>query len=291
MNSMTGYGLFEKKCEDFYIKVEMKSVNNRYLDMNVRMPSSIMYAEEAVRSFIKSKIKRGKVDVFINFEYLDSSQVEIDIDYELLNKYISISKELEENYGLSSDLSFSKIMKDSNIVKAQKADFDGDYIKEELLKVLDGAAKDFLKSRAFEGEKIREDFKVKLDEVERLTYFVEERAPLSLKENENRLRERVAEFLQSSEVNEDRILTEIAIMLDKLSIDEEITRLKIHIQNFNDIINEEGPIGRKLDFLIQELNREANTIGSKSNDIEITSAVVMLKSEIEKLREQAQNVE
>ena len=291
MNSMTGYGLFEKKCEDFYIKVEMKSVNNRYLDMNVRMPGSIMYAEEAVRSFIKSKIKRGKVDVFINFEYLDSSQVEIDIDYELLNKYISISKELEENYGLSSDLSFSKIMKDSNIVKAQKADFDGDYIKEELLKVLDEAAKDFLKSRAFEGEKIREDFKVKLDEVERLTYFIEERAPLSLKENENRLRERVAEFLQSSEVNEDRILTEIAIMLDKLSIDEEITRLKIHIQNFNDIINEEGPIGRKLDFLIQELNREANTIGSKSNDIEITSAVVMLKSEIEKLREQTQNVE
>lgn len=291
MNSMTGYGLFEKKCEDFYIKVEMKSVNNRYLDMNVRMPGSIMYAEEAVRSFIKLKIKRGKVDIFINFEYLDSSQVEIDIDYELLNKYISISKELEENYGLSSDLSFSKIMKDSNIVKAQKADFDGDYIKEELLKVLDGAAKDFLKSRAFEGEKIREDFKVKLDEVERLTYFVEERAPISLKENENRLRERVAEFLQSSEVNEDRILTEIAIMLDKLSIDEEITRLKIHIQNFNDIINEEGPIGRKLDFLIQELNREANTIGSKSNDIEITSAVVMLKSEIEKLREQAQNVE
>lgn len=291
MNSMTGYGLFEKKCEDFYIKVEMKSVNNRYLDMNVRMPGSIMYAEEAVRSFIKSKIKRGKVDIFINFEYLDSSQVEIDIDYELLNKYISISKELEENYGLSSDLSFSKIMKDSNIVKAQKADFDGDYIKEELLKVLDEAAKDFLKSRAFEGEKIREDFKVKLDEVERLTYFVEERAPISLKENENRLRERVAEFLQSSEVNEDRILTEIAIMLDKLSIDEEITRLKIHIQNFNDIINEEGPIGRKLDFLIQELNREANTIGSKSNDIEITSAVVMLKSEIEKLREQTQNVE
>ncbi len=291
MNSMTGYGLFEKKCEDFYIKVEMKSVNNRYLDMNVRMPGSIMYAEEAVRSFIKSKIKRGKVDIFINFEYLDSSQVEIDIDYELLNKYISISKELEENYGLSSDLSFSKIMKDSNIVKPQKADFDGDYIKEELLKVLDEAAKDFLKSRAFEGEKIREDFKIKLDEVERLTYFIEERAPISLKENENRLRERVAEFLQSSEVNEDRILTEIAIMLDKLSIDEEITRLKIHIQNFNDIINQEGPIGRKLDFLIQELNREANTIGSKSNDIEITSSVVMLKSEIEKLREQAQNVE
>lgn len=291
MNSMTGYGLFEKRCEDFYIKVEMKSVNNRYLDINVRMPGSIMYAEEAVKSFIKSKIKRGKVDVFINFEYLDSSQVEIDIDYELLNKYISISKELEENFGVTSDISFSKLMEDSNILKPQKAEFDGDYIKEELLKVLDQASKDFLKSRAFEGEKIKEDFKIKLKEVERLTNFIEERAPISLKENENRLRDRVAEFLQSSEINEDRILTEIAIMLDKLSIDEEITRLKIHTHNFNDIISQEGPIGRKLDFLIQEMNRESNTIGSKSNDIEITSAVVMLKSEIEKLREQAQNVE
>lgn len=291
MNSMTGYGLFEKRCEDFYIKVEMKSVNNRYLDINVRMPGSIMYAEEAVKSFIKSKIKRGKVDVFINFEYLDSSQVEIDIDYELLNKYIIISKELEEKLGVASDISFSKLMRDSNIIKPQKAEFDGDYIKEELLKVLDEAANEFVKSRSFEGEKIREDFKVKLEEVKRLTDFIEERAPISLKENENRLRERVAEFLQSSEINEDRILTELAIMLDKLSIDEEITRLKIHTYNFNDIINQEGPIGRKLDFLIQEMNRESNTIGSKSNDIEITSAVVMLKSEIEKLREQAQNVE
>lgn len=291
MNSMTGYGLFEKRCEDFYIKVEMKSVNNRYLDINVRMPGSIMYAEEAVKSFIKSKIKRGKVDVFINFEYLDSSQVEIDIDYELLNKYIIISEELEEKLGVASDISFSKLMRDSNIIKPQKAEFDGDYIKEELLKVLDEAANEFVKSRSFEGEKIREDFKIKLEEVKRLTDFIEERAPISLKENENRLREKVAEFLQSSEINEDRILTEIAIMLDKLSIDEEITRLKIHTHNFNDIINQEGPIGRKLDFLIQEMNRESNTIGSKSNDIEITSAVVMLKSEIEKLREQAQNVE
>jgi len=157
--------------------------------------------------------------------------------------------------------------------------------------VLDEAANEFVKSRSFEGEKIKEDFQIKLEEVKRLTDFIEDRAPISLKENENRLRERVAEFLQSSEINEDRILTEIAIMLDKLSIDEEITRLKIHTHNFNDIINQEGPIGRKLDFLIQEMNRESNTIGSKSNDIEITSAVVMLKSEIEKLREQAQNVE
>lgn len=291
MNSMTGYGLFEKRSEDFYIKVEMKSVNNRYLDINVRMPSSIMYAEESVKSFIKSKIKRGKVDVFINFEYLDSSDVKIDVDYELLNKYISISKDLQEKFGVIEDLSFSKLMEDPNIFKQQKAEFDGDYIKDELLKVVDLAAKDFVEARNIEGEKIKEDFLVKLEEIKNITDFIENRAPRTLKENEERLRERVSEYLDSSEIDEDRILTEIAIMLDKLSIDEEITRLKIHIDNFNDIIKSEGAIGRKLDFLIQEMNRESNTIGSKSNDIEITSKVVLLKSEIEKLREQAQNVE
>lgn len=291
MNSMTGYGLFEKRSEDFYIKVEMKSVNNRYLDINVRMPNSIMYAEESVKSFIKSKIKRGKVDVFINFEYLDSSDVKIDVDYELLNKYISISKDLQEKFGVIEDLSFSKLMEDSNIFKAQKQEFDGDFIKDELLKVVEMASKDFIEARSIEGEKIKEDFLVKLEEIRNLTAFIEKRAPIYLKENEKRLRDRVSEYLDSKEIDEDRILTEIAIMLDRLSIDEEITRLKIHIDNFNDIIKSKGAIGRKLDFLIQEINRESNTIGSKSNDIEITSKVVMLKSEIEKLREQAQNVE
>ena len=182
-------------------------------------------------------------------------------------------------------------MEDSNIFKAQKQEFDGDFIKDELLKVVEMASKDFIEARNIEGEKIKEDFLVKLEEIRNLTAFIEKRAPISLKENEKRLRDRVSEYLDSKEIDEDRILTEIAIMLDRLSIDEEITRLKIHIDNFNDIIKSKGAIGRKLDFLIQEINRESNTIGSKSNDIEITSKVVMLKSEIEKLREQAQNVE
>ncbi|MGF0094875.1 YicC/YloC family endoribonuclease [Peptoniphilus sp. SGI.035] len=291
MNSMTGYGLFEKKSDDFYIKIEMKSVNNRFLDINVRMPSSILYAEESVKSFIKDKIKRGKVDVFINFEYLNSKDVKIDVDYELLNKYISISKDLKEKFGVIEDLSFSKLIEDSNIFKPQKVEFEGDYIKEELLEVVRFAARDLVEARNIEGEKIKNDFLVKLEEIKKLTDFIEKRSPITLKENEKRLRERVSEYLDSSEIDEDRILTEIAIMLDKLSIDEEITRLKIHIDNFNDIINSKGAIGRKLDFLIQEMNRESNTIGSKSNDIEIISKVVLLKSEIEKLREQAQNVE
>ncbi|MBS6610223.1 MULTISPECIES: YicC/YloC family endoribonuclease [Peptoniphilus] len=291
MNSMTGYGLFEKRSDDFYIKVEMKSVNNRYLDINMRMSNSLIYAEESVKSLIKSKIKRGKVDVFINFECLNSEDVKIDVDYKLLNKYIIISKDLEKNFGVKSDISFLELMRDPNIFKSQKDDFEVDLVKKELLEVAEKSLNNLVVSRQIEGKEIKKDFKKKLSEIKKLTDFVEKRAPITLKENEERLRNRISEYLDATKIDESRILTEIAIILDKLSIDEEITRLKIHIDNFNDIIESEESIGRKLDFLIQEMNREVNTIGSKSNDIEITNTVVKLKSEIEKLREQVQNVE
>jgi TIGR00255 family protein len=288
---MTGYGLFEKRSDDFYIKVEMKSVNNRYLDINMRMSNSLIYAEESVKSLIKSKIKRGKVDVFINFECLNSEDVKIDVDYKLLNKYIIISKDLEKNFGVKSDISFLELMRDPNIFKSQKDDFEVDLVKKELLEVAEKSLNNLVVSRQIEGKEIKKDFKKKLSEIKKLTDFVEKRAPITLKENEERLRNRISEYLDATKIDESRILTEIAIILDKLSIDEEITRLKIHIDNFNDIIESEESIGRKLDFLIQEMNREVNTIGSKSNDIEITNTVVKLKSEIEKLREQVQNVE
>lgn len=291
MNSMTGYGLFEKRSDDFYIKVEMKSVNNRYLDINMRMSNSLIYAEESVKSLIKSKIKRGKVDVFINFECLNSEDVKIDVDYKLLNKYIIISKDLEKNFGVKSDISFLELMRDPNIFKSQKDDFEVDLVKKEILEVAEKSLNNLVVSRQIEGKEIKKDFKKKLSEIKKLTDFVEKRAPITLKENEERLRNRISEYLDATKIDESRILTEIAIILDKLSIDEEITRLKIHIDNFNDIIESEESIGRKLDFLIQEMNREVNTIGSKSNDIEITNTVVKLKSEIEKLREQVQNVE
>ena len=291
MNSMTGYGLFEKRSDDFYIKVEMKSVNNRYLDINMRMSNSLIYAEESVKSLIKSKIKRGKVDVFINFECLNSEDVKIDVDYKLLNKYIIISKDLEKNFGVKSDISFLELMRYPNIFKSQKDDFEVDLVKKELLEVAEKSLNNLVVSRQIEGKEIKKDFKKKLSEIKKLTDFVEKRAPSTLKENEERLRNRISEYLDATKIDESRILTEIAIILDKLSIDEEITRLKIHIDNFNDIIESEESIGRKLDFLIQEMNREVNTIGSKSNDIEITNTVVKLKSEIEKLREQVQNVE
>lgn len=291
MNSMTGYGLFEKRSDDFYIKVEMKSVNNRYLDINMRMSNSLIYTEESVKSLIKGKIKRGKVDVFINFECLNSEDVKIDVDYKLLNKYIIISKDLEKNFGVKSDISFLELMRDPNIFKSQKDDFEVDLVKKEILEVAEKSLNNLVVSRQIEGKEIKKDFKKKLSEIKKLTDFVEKRAPITLKENEERLRNRISEYLDATKIDESRILTEIAIILDKLSIDEEITRLKIHIDNFNDIIESEESIGKKLDFLIQEMNREVNTIGSKSNDIEITNTVVKLKSEIEKLREQVQNVE
>ena len=257
----------------------------------MRMSNSLIYAEESVKSLIKSKIKRGKVDVFINFECLNSEDVKIDVDYKLLNKYIIISKDLEKNFGVKSDISFLELMRDPNIFKSQKDDFEVDLVKKELLEVAEKSLNNLVVSRQIEGKEIKKDFKKKLSEIKKLTDFVEKRAPITLKENEERLRNRISEYLDATKIDESRILTEIAIILDKLSIDEEITRLKIHIDNFNDIIESEESIGRKLDFLIQEMNREVNTIGSKSNDIEITNTVVKLKSEIEKLREQVQNVE
>ncbi|MBU5669128.1 YicC family protein [Peptoniphilus sp. MSJ-1] len=291
MISMTGYGLAEQRDENFYFKVEMKSVNNRYLDLNIRLPKTLFYLEEDIKNIIKEKIKRGKVDVFVTFENLNSKDLEINIDYELLQKYIYISEDLDSKYNIKNDLTFSKIINIEDIFKPEKSEIDQDLVKEKLSEVVKAARDNLFEMRVFEGEKIKKDLSNKLKDIKDIIAAVEKRAAISIKENETRLRERVEEYLNSNEIEESRILTEIAIMLDKLSIDEEITRLKIHLHNFNDIINSKEIMGRKLDFLIQEINREVNTIGSKSNDIEISSYVVELKSEIEKIREQVQNLE
>jgi len=288
---MTGYGTYEKRDENFYFKVEMKSVNNRYLDINTRLPKTLLYMEEDIKSLIKQKINRGKVDVFISFEILNSEETEIDVDYTLLQKYINISEELKSKYNIKNDLTFSKVLNINDVFRPLKIDIDEDLVKNKLSEVVKEATNNLYKMREFEGEKIKVDLIKKLEDISKIIEFINSRSNITLEENEKKLRERVTNYLDSNEIEENRILTEVAIMLDKLSIDEEITRLKIHLKNFNVIINSKDIMGRKLDFLIQEINREANTIGSKSNDIEISSSVVELKSEIEKLREQVQNLE
>lgn len=291
MNSMTGYGLSEYKDENFHIKVEIKSVNNRYLDINTRLPRFLLFAEEELKHLIKKKLYRGKVDVFINFEFLNSDNLDIEIDYALAKKIYDAGKLMSEDYDIKNDITTSKLLSMPDVVKMSDAEIDVNLLKSLLLKTAEDAVNSLISMRESEGNKLKEDFKLKLSNINSLTEKIEIRAPITLEDNEKKLRERINKYLDESEIEESRILTEIAIILDKLSIDEEITRLFIHVKNFNDIINTNGAIGRKLDFLLQEFNREANTIGSKSSDIEILNIVVDLKSEIEKLREQVQNVE
>lgn len=291
MNSMTGYGLSEYKDENFYIKVEIKSVNNRYLDINTRLPRFLLFAEEELKSLIKRKLYRGKIDVFINFEFLNSDNLDIEIDYALAKKIYDAGNLMSRDYDIKNDITTSKLISMPDVIKMSDAKVDVDLLKNLLFKTAEDAVNSLIIMREKEGAKLKEDFKLKLTNINTLTEKIESRAPVTLKDNENKLRDRINKYLDESEIEESRILTEIAIILDKLSIDEEITRLFIHVKNFNDIINTNGAIGRKLDFLLQEFNREANTIGSKSNDIEILNIVVDLKSEIEKLREQVQNVE
>lgn len=291
MKSMTGYGLGEQKDENFQIKIEIKSVNNRYLDINPRMPRFITYTEEDVKSLIKKKSNRGKVDVFISFDFLNSDDLNIEVDYELAKKYYDAGIIMSSKYDMQNDITTSKILSLPDVVKISQREFDTNFVKDSLLQVVDEAVNNLIYMREKEGLKIKEDFKVKLLNIEQLVGKIKLREPITLQENEDKLKNRIKKYLEESQIEESRILTEIAILLDKLSIDEEITRLNIHVKNFNDIIESNTVVGRKLDFLLQEFNREANTIGSKSNDIEILNLVVELKSEIEKLREQVQNVE
>lgn len=291
MKSMTGYGLSEFKNENYYIKIEIKSVNNRFLDINARLPRFLLFAEEELKSLIKQKLNRGKVDVFINFEFLNSDNVDLEIDYTLAKKYYDAGLFMSSKYDIQNDITTSKILSMPDVVNISDAEIDPDVVKSYLLKTADEAADGLISMREIEGSKLKEDFEVKLSNINQLVKKIQKRAPITLKDNEVKLRDRIDKYIEESEVEEARILTEIAILLDKLSIDEEITRLFIHVKSFNDIINSNGAVGRKLDFLLQEFNREANTIGSKSNDIETLNLVVELKSEIEKLREQVQNVE
>ncbi|MGI5949689.1 YicC/YloC family endoribonuclease [Peptoniphilus sp.] len=291
MKSMTGYGLSEFKDENYHIKVEIKSVNNRFLDINTRLPRFLLFAEEEIKSLLKQKLNRGKVDVFINFEFLNSDNVDLEIDYTLAKKYYEAGLIMGSKYDIENDITTSKILSMPDVVNISDAEIDPDVIKAYLLQTTEEAVNGLIGMREVEGSKLKEDFEVKLSNINSLVQKIQKRAPITLKENEVKLRDRIDKYLEESEVEEARILTEIAILLDKLSIDEEITRLFIHVKSFNDIINSNGAVGRKLDFLLQEFNREANTIGSKSNDIETLNLVVELKSEIEKLREQVQNVE
>lgn len=291
MYSMTGYGMGEHSNEKFHVKVEIKSVNNRYCDIAIRLPKNLIALEDKIKREIRNSVSRGKIDVFINIENLESDNSEIDVDLDLAKQYFDAFTKLRENLNIKDEISLSDIYKMQGVITATAKDEDIEEYWNVLSVALNTAIKNFLEMRKTEGENLKLDIEEKLRNIKKSSEAINEKAPISLEENTNKLKENIKNNLKDENLDIQRLTTEVAIMCDKLSIDEEITRIFLHISQFNDIINLNEPVGRKLDFLIQELNREVNTVGSKSTDIEILNNVVNLKSEIEKIREQIQNIE
>lgn len=291
IKSMTGYGSAKGAAEDLEITVEVKSVNNRYLDTSVRMPRSFLFAEDAVKSAVQRHISRGKVDVFVSVDASAADNMTVKINEPLLRGYLEAIRHISDSYDLENDLTAVSVSRFPDILTVEKKDLDADSISAGIAAVAEKALDDFDAMRLREGEKLCSDVLSRLETIEALVSTVEREAPKTVEEYRNRLREKMAELLGTAGIDENRILSEAAVFADHIAVDEETVRLRSHISQLRTMLSGRSPIGRKIDFLIQEFNREANTIGSKCQNSDIAHVVVDLKSEIEKIREQIQNIE
>ena len=291
--SMTAFGRARKDTEERSVTAEIKSVNNRFLDITVKLPRLFGYLEDKVKARISERgISRGKIDVFITIDVLSSKGVEVSFDKAYTESYINALKKIASDYGLRDDISVSTVSRNQDIFLVKKADEDIEKEWKTVLPVLDEAIDVFLSSRLKEGNNMKNDIMEKKANVMALASQI---APLSKADVDSQLEKlkvRIKELVGSEiPLDESRLITECALMADRLAIDEELVRLDSHFKAFDEIVNSEGPVGRKLDFLLQEINRETNTIGSKVNDASIAKIVVEMKSELEKIREQIQNIE
>ena len=288
IKSMTGYGSAKGTVEGLTISVELKSVNNRYLDTSVRLPRSFLFAEDAVKSAVQRHISRGKVDVFVSVDSSAASDMTVKVNEGLLKGYLeSIARE----YDLPDELSALAVSRFPDVLSVEKKDLDAEAISAGIIMITEQALEDFDAMRLREGEKLRDDVLGRIAVIDSLVSTVEQAAPQTVADYRARLEAKMAEVLGSSGIDENRILAEAAIFADHIAVDEETVRLRSHMSQLNTMIRGSSPTGRKIDFLIQEFNREANTIGSKCQNSEIAHTVVDLKSEIEKIREQIQNIE
>ena len=291
IKSMTGYGRGEKQFSNYKITAEIKSVNNRYLDYNIHVYKQYSFIEDAVRECISSKINRGKLDIFIQYDTVDSDDRIITLNSSVVDGYLTALKELADKTGLRDDVTVTSLSRFPDVFNIEKKEQDKDRIISDTKEVLMMALEDITSNRMREGARLYEFFAQTISGVKEILKTIESRSDDTVTEYRNRIKERIEEFLGGVEYDEARLLTEVAIFSDKVNITEELVRFKSHLNEFDNLLNSDVPVGRKLDFTIQELNREANTMGSKCNDFTIGKAVVDLKSEIEKLREQVQNIE
>lgn len=291
IKSMTGFGRFEVSEAERKITVEMKSVNHRYLDVNIKMPKKLNFFEAAIRAELKNYIQRGKVDIFIAYEDYTENNVCVKYNKELAAEYMGYLKQMAEDFALDNDIRVSTLSRFPEVMAMEEQTADEEELWKVLSKAVKGAAESFVDTRIKEGENLKEDLIAKLEGMLIHVDYITERSPRLAAEYKDKLKDRIRELLEDSQIDENRLLMEVAIFADKSCVDEELVRLKSHIETTKNTLIEGGGIGRKLDFIAQEMNREANTILSKANDLEISNRAIELKTEIEKIREQIQNIE
>ena len=291
VKSMTGFGRCEVSEGDRKMTVEMKSVNHRYLDVTIKMPKKLNYFESAIRSLLKSYIQRGKVDVFITYEDLSESNVSLRYNQALAAEYLKYLNQMAEEFGLEQDVNAGALSRYPEVLVMEEVQGDEEELWRILEQAVKGACEQFVETRAREGENLKRDLLAKLDELLEHVAFIEERSPQIVAEYREKLTDKVKELLADTQMEESRIAAEVTIYADKICVDEEIVRLKSHIKSTRSALDKEDSAGRRLDFIAQEMNREANTILSKSNDLEVSNHAIELKTGIEKVREQIQNIE
>lgn len=291
IKSMTGFGRATGEKDGYVISVELKSVNHRYFEFNCRLPRQYGFAEEKLKSYVNSKVSRGKVDCFLGIEALDTDNAEVVVNHTLASAYIKAMNELSETYSLKSDISTVSISRFPDVFVLKKADEDEEKLWGYIKEVADEAIDKFIAMRETEGEQMKKDILSRADYILDCVAFIENRSPETVKEYNDKLVARVHELIGDVSLDEGRIIQEVAIYADKVAVAEETVRLRSHISQLKAFLESTEPVGRKMDFLVQEINRESNTIGSKACDVEIARKVVDIKAEVEKIREQIQNIE
>ena len=292
VKSMTSFGRSSsEEGQKRIFTVEMKSVNNRYLDINIRMPKALISLEEEVRKMISSSLSRGKVDVFINLKNYSQNEGTPKVDLKLAEDYLNCLKQIEENFGVKNDVSVMQLARFPEVITMVQEEEKIEEIFEELKPLISKSIEMMISMRITEGEKLKDDILDKITIIENLVKEIEKVADTVPKAYKIKLEERLSELLSGADVDQNRLATEVCIFADKATVDEEITRLGSHISQIRKTLSLDEPIGRKLDFIIQEMNRETNTIGSKSSDIQMTNIVIDIKNILEKIREQVQNIE
>ena len=291
VKSMTGYGRAVETVNGREFTVEIRSVNNRYLDCTVKLPRSFSFAEEAVKAAVKAAVSRGKVDVYITVRSETEADVQVTLNKPVVEGYLAAMRQMVAEYGVADDISVSVLSRMSDVFVVDKPKADEDQLKADLLSVVDKALAAYDQMRITEGLALENDLRSRAATILELVAQVEEQNPKTVSDYRKRLEEKMREVLENKSIDESRILTEAAIFADKVAVDEETVRLRSHLEQMDEMLSGSGGIGRKLDFLLQEMNREANTTGSKCTDVKVARIVVDIKAELEKIREQTQNIE